>query len=105
MSQKQNNYPEVIMEFKKSKTGKITLKPAKGLKITLDGREVEFESAEYNGKTGEFLYVNKVDDEIQRVNDLVASGKMQQETAEKVLANLEKKREWGITSFVKAKLK
>lgn len=105
MSQKQSNYPEVIMSFKKSASGKVTLKPAKGLQILLNGKEVAFETSEYNGKTGEFLYVNKVDEEIQRFNELAESGKLPQETANKMIASLEKQKEWGITSFVKAKVK
>ena len=105
MSQKQNNYPEVIMQFKKSKTGVVTLKPVKGLQILLNGKEVAFETAEYNGKSGEFLYVNKVDDEIQRFKELSEAGKLPEETADKMIANLEKQKEWGITSFVKAKVK
>lgn len=105
MSQKQTNSPVTILSIKKTAKGGATLKPAKGLKMFLDGKEVEFETAEYNGKSGEFLYVNRVDDEIQRVNALVDEGRLKEETANKILDSLEKQKEWGITSIIKARLK
>jgi hypothetical protein len=100
----ENNYPVTIFSFKKNKNS-VTAKPAKGLKMFLDGKEVQFETSEYNGKTGVFLYVNKVEDEIAKVNSLAEEGKLKSETAEKILANLEQQKEWGIVSFIKAKLK
>jgi hypothetical protein len=103
--QTQTNSPVTILSIKKNQKGTVTVKPAKGLKMFLDGKEVQFETAEYNGKSGEFLYLNRVEDEINRINSLVEEGRMKEETANKILDSLNKQKEWGITSFVKAKLK
>ena len=102
MSQKKNKV--TIFEIKKGEKA-VTVKPVKGLKMFLDGKEVVYETSEYQGKVGQFLYLNKVDDEINRINELAEEGKLKADTAQKILDGLERKKEWGISSFVKAEIK
>ncbi len=81
------------------------LKPGKGVKVFVDGAEVEFIETDFQGKKGQVLYINKVDDEIKRVEAALAEGKMKKETADNQLEFLTKQKGWGISSFVKAFIK
>lgn len=107
MSQVQKkDYSKERTIFTIKKGAKSTmLKPGKGVKVFVDGAEVEFIETEYQGNKGQVLYINKVDDEIARIEAALAEGKIKPETAEGQLEYLNKQKGWGISSFVKAFIK
>ena len=82
-----------------------SLHPAKGVKITVDGQEVEYIETEYNGNKGQKLYINRVDDEIARLEAAIADGKLSEEKGNKQLEYLNQQKEWGVLSYVKAFIK
>jgi hypothetical protein len=81
------------------------LRPGKGVKIFVDGQEVEFVETEYNGKKGQTLYINKVDDEIARIEEMRDTEKMTADKAKEQLEYLNKQKEYGVSSFVKGFIK
>lgn len=102
MSKAKKDYSKERTIFTIKKGANSTqLRPGKGVKITVDGQEVEYVETEYQGNKGQLLFINKVDDEIKRLE----SNENQTESIQKQIEYLKKQKEYGVSSFVKGFLK
>jgi hypothetical protein len=108
MSQVKKDYSKQRNVFDIKKTAAATKQTIPdNVQIFVDGVEIEYEYSEnkQTGKKSKFLWINKIDDEIKRIEKALDEGKMKQETANSQLEYLKKKKGWGFSSFVKAFIK
>jgi len=94
----QGNFKKEIFSFKKTANGGTQMKLGKGVKITVDGKEVDA------GESGN-LFLTKIEEKKNFLNGLVEDGKTTEEKVAKQIAYLDQKIEWGFSSIVEAKVK